>query len=58
MSVSAPESDVDLFHPKSLANPFSDYRTLRDAGSVVRFAQATPRLRHCASVAPFAQKDA
>ncbi len=31
--------DLDLFAPASLADPFADYRRLRDAGAVVRLAR-------------------
>ncbi len=34
-----PALDLDLFAPASLADPFDDYRRLRDAGPVVRLAR-------------------
>ena len=37
--MTVPALDLDLFAPASLADPFADYRTLRDAGPVVRLAR-------------------
>lgn len=34
--MTVPSLDLDLFAPASLADPFADYRRLRDAGPVVR----------------------
>lgn len=38
MGTPVPEVGIDLFGEASLQNPFADYRTLRDAGPVVRLA--------------------
>ena len=39
-SVAVPELDLDLFGDESLRNPFADYRSLRDAGPLVRLDRA------------------
>ncbi len=37
--LTAPALDLDLFAPASLADPFDDYRTLRNTGPVVRLVR-------------------
>ena len=39
MTATIPELDLDLFADASLRDPVSDYRTVRDAGPVVRLAR-------------------